>query len=43
VHLFAKGGHAFGLRPSGHPVVAMWPVLVEHWLREIGILPAERE
>lgn len=38
VHLFAKGGHAFGLRPNGHPVVKMWPVLVEHWLKEIGIL-----
>lgn len=38
VHLFAKGGHAFGLRPSGHPVVEMWPVLVERWLKEIGIL-----
>lgn len=38
VHLFAKGGHAFGLRPAGHPVVTMWPVLVEHWLKQIGML-----
>ncbi|MFT3898536.1 MAG: alpha/beta hydrolase [Thermomonas sp.] len=38
VHLFAKGGHAFGLRPNGHPVVAFWPKLVEQWLKEIGIL-----
>ncbi len=38
VHLFAKGGHAFGLRPSKHPVVKMWPVLLEQWLKEIGIL-----
>ncbi|MBS0482317.1 MAG: alpha/beta hydrolase [Proteobacteria bacterium] len=38
VHLFAKGGHAFGLRPTGHPV-DQWPGLVEGWLREIGILP----
>lgn len=38
VHLFAKGGHAFGLRPNGHPVVPFWPKLVEHWLKEIGIL-----
>jgi acetyl esterase/lipase len=37
VHLFAKGGHAFGLRHSEHPV-AMWPRLVEAWLKEIGIL-----
>jgi acetyl esterase/lipase len=37
VHLFAKGGHAFGLRHPEHPV-AMWPSLVESWLKEIGIL-----
>jgi acetyl esterase/lipase len=37
VHLFAKGGHAFGLRRKEHPV-AMWPSLVENWLKEIGIL-----
>ncbi len=38
VHLFAKGGHAFGLRRTEHPVVAIWPSLVEDWLKEIGIL-----
>lgn len=38
VHLFAKGGHAFGLRPTGHPV-SQWPALAEAWLREIGMLP----
>jgi acetyl esterase/lipase len=37
VHLFAKGGHAFGLRRKEHPV-AMWPSLVESWLKEMGIL-----
>ena len=37
VHLFAKGGHAFGLRRTEHSV-AMWPSLVENWLKEIGIL-----
>lgn len=37
VHLFAKGGHAFGLRRNEHPVSA-WPSLVENWLREIGVL-----
>jgi acetyl esterase/lipase len=35
VHLFAHGGHAFARR---HPdqAVAMWPVLVERWLKDIG-------
>lgn len=37
VHLFAKGGHAFGLRPNPHPV-SSWPLLVENWLREIKVL-----
>lgn len=36
VHLFAKGGHAFGLRRAGHPV-ERWPALLEDWLREDGI------
>lgn len=40
VHLFAKGGHAFGLRPTGHPV-DQWPSLVESWLAEIGMLPRQ--
>src|SRR3546814_19251231 len=30
VHLFAKGGHAFAMRPLGHPV-ERWPTLVEDW------------
>jgi acetyl esterase/lipase len=38
VHLFEKGGHAFGLRDKGHPVAA-WPSLVESWLKEVGVLP----
>jgi len=38
VHLFAKGGHAFGLRPTGHSV-DQWPALAERWMEEIGVLP----
>jgi acetyl esterase/lipase len=37
VHLFARGGHAFGLRRKEHPV-SSWPALVENWLKEIGSL-----
>ena len=37
VHLFAKGGHACGLRNKQH-ALSMWPTLVETWLKEIGIL-----
>ena len=38
MHLYAQGGHAFGLRRSKFPVTA-WPHLVETWLRAIGIVP----
>lgn len=41
VHLFAKGGHAFGLRRMNHPVGSTWPTLLEAWLREIGVLPSQ--
>ena len=37
IHLFTKGGHAFGLRRKEHPV-SSWPSLVENWLKEIGVL-----
>ena len=37
VHLFAKGGHAFGLRKKDQPV-GEWPQLVERWLQAIGML-----
>jgi acetyl esterase/lipase len=37
VHLFTKGGHAFGLRHEEDPV-GKWPSLVEDWLKEIGVL-----
>ncbi|KQV28659.1 xylanase [Massilia sp. Root335] len=37
VHLFAKGGHAFGLREKDHPITA-WPSLLKSWLKEIGVL-----
>jgi acetyl esterase/lipase len=37
VHLFAKGGHAFALRRTVHPI-AVWPSLVENWLHGLGLL-----
>ena len=37
MHLYAQGGHAFGLRPTGLPI-GHWPALVEQWLRTIGVL-----
>ncbi|WP_323846537.1 alpha/beta hydrolase [Microbulbifer magnicolonia] len=37
VHLFATGGHAFGLRRDRSPDM-IWPSLVENWLKDIEIL-----
>jgi acetyl esterase/lipase len=39
VHVFARGGHAFGLRHRELPV-ASWPSLVEKWLEAINVLAA---
>jgi acetyl esterase/lipase len=37
MHLYAQGGHAFGLRTSKLPI-AQWPRLVETWLGTIGMV-----
>jgi hypothetical protein len=38
MHLYANGGHAFGMRPTEFPITG-WPHLAESWLRSIGIVP----
>ena len=38
LHLYAHGGHAFGLRRTPQPITG-WPALAEAWLRTIGVLP----
>ena len=38
MHLYAQGGHAFGLRHTKLPVTG-WPQLVETWLGTIGMIP----
>lgn len=37
MHLYAQGGHAFGLRRTDKPITA-WPQLVEIWLKGLGIV-----
>jgi acetyl esterase/lipase len=39
MHLYAEGGHGFGLRRTRLPATA-WPRLVDTWLRTLGMLPA---
>jgi acetyl esterase/lipase len=38
LHVFAQGGHAFGLRATKLPITK-WPALVETWLGTIGMIP----
>jgi len=37
IHLYANGGHAFGLRRTALPITG-WPRLAEAWLRTIGMV-----
>jgi len=37
MHLYAQGGHGFGLRPSKYPITG-WPQLVEKWLKTTGMI-----
>ncbi len=39
LHIYAEGGHGYGLRGTGLPVTG-WPQGVESWLRVIKVLPA---
>ena len=38
MHLYAEGGHGFGLRRTKLPITG-WPKLVETWLRTIRMIP----
>jgi acetyl esterase/lipase len=40
MHLYAQGGHAFGLRRTKFPITK-WPQLVEKWLGTIGMIPVQ--
>ncbi len=38
LHIYAEGGHGYGLRRTELPVTA-WPLLVEKWLHTIKVVP----
>ncbi len=38
LHIYADGGHGYGLRRTSLPVTA-WPLLVEKWLQTIKVMP----
>jgi acetyl esterase/lipase len=37
LHIYSKGGHGYGLRPSDNPV-STWPKRCEDWMRVTGLL-----
>ena len=37
LHVYAAGGHGFGMNPTGKPVAA-WPVRLEDWMRSRELL-----
>jgi acetyl esterase/lipase len=37
MHLYAQGGHGFGLRSANLPI-GEWPQLVNKWLKTIGMI-----
>jgi acetyl esterase/lipase len=38
MRIYAKGGHAFGMRPTTDPITTQWPEQVKRWLHDIGVL-----
>jgi acetyl esterase/lipase len=38
LHVYAEGGHGYGLRQTSAPVTTTWPKLVETWLHTIKVL-----
>jgi acetyl esterase/lipase len=38
MHLYATGGHAFGMRPTSAPITTEWPKLADKWLGTIGMV-----
>ena len=37
LHIYAKGRHAFGLRPT-KLLITHWPKLADTWLHTIGVI-----
>lgn len=40
LHVYAQGGHGYGLRPRDLPIMG-WPKLVETWMHTIKVLPTQ--
>lgn len=40
IRFYARGGHAFGIRPTDAPITTEWPESVVRWLTNIGVFSA---
>lgn len=38
MRIYAKGGHAFGMRPTSDPITTQWPGQVKQWLDNLDML-----
>lgn len=38
MRLYARGGHAFGMRPTADSISREWPSQVKQWLHNLGML-----
>jgi acetyl esterase/lipase len=38
MRVYAKGGHAFGIRPTRDPITTQWPGQAKQWLENINML-----
>jgi acetyl esterase/lipase len=38
MRIYAKGGHAFGMRPTDDPITREWPGQVKQWLHNLDML-----
>ena len=41
IHIYAKGGHGFGMRTRGLPV-DQWPAALETWMKSLGMLESAK-
>jgi acetyl esterase/lipase len=41
LHIYANGGHGFGLRPTNRNPVASWPARFQEWLDDRGFLKTQ--
>jgi acetyl esterase/lipase len=42
LHIYASGGHGFGIRPQNSPLIADWSNRLEGWMRHQNLLEARR-